>query len=215
VKISPCVPFPCAETALFAVLITHIIPRCQIYVAIDNSSLFPSLCWLTTSRYLCNCMGVADNVSHTENLQTDGCWCFSHWYKLRDGIHLTRVSRYYGGSHCQPVLNKSSIHILEVDIEWLLHLPRKTPIHHALTAPQALFYPHLVIVSVPSAPVLASCTSIHLRYAFTISTLNLNPNSMVNTKVLCMNLFIPYIRLVTTHMGDKLVHAAVYCHAVH
>jgi hypothetical protein len=37
---------------------------------------------------------------------------------------------------------------------------------------------------------------------------------MVNTELHCVQLFIRYIRLVTTLMLDKLPCAAVYCHAV-
>jgi len=38
---------------------------------------------------------------------------------------------------------------------------------------------------------------------------------MVNTELHCVQLFIWYIHLVTTLMLDKLLRAAVYCHAVH
>ena len=37
---------------------------------------------------------------------------------------------------------------------------------------------------------------------------------MVNTELHCVQLFIRYIRLVTTRMLNKLPRAAVYCHAV-
>jgi len=37
---------------------------------------------------------------------------------------------------------------------------------------------------------------------------------MVNTELHCVQLFIRYIRLVTTLMLDKLPRAAVYCHTV-
>jgi hypothetical protein len=47
---------------------------------------------------------------------------------------------------------------------------------------------------------------------------HLNPqlelNTMVNIELHCVQLFIRYIRLVTTLMLDKLLRAAVYCHAV-
>jgi len=95
-KISPRVPSTCAHNAILSLLIIHIIPSRQIYVAIDNPSLVPSVSCLTTSSYLCNYVRAADDVSHAENLQRNGCWCFSHLYKLRDGIQVTRVFRYRG-----------------------------------------------------------------------------------------------------------------------
>jgi len=95
-KISPRVPSTCAQNAILSLLIIHIIPSRQIYVAIDNPSLVPSISCLTTSSYLWNYMRAADDVSYTENLQSNGCRCFSHLYKLRDGIQVTRVFRYCG-----------------------------------------------------------------------------------------------------------------------
>jgi len=37
---------------------------------------------------------------------------------------------------------------------------------------------------------------------------------MVNTELHCVQLFIQYIRLVTTHMLVKLPRATAYCHEV-
>ena len=82
VKVSPRVPSTCAQDAILSLLIIHIIPSRQIYVAIDNPSLVPSISCLTNSTYVWNQMRAADDVSHTENLQSNGCWCFSHWYKF-------------------------------------------------------------------------------------------------------------------------------------
>jgi hypothetical protein len=95
-KISPRVPSTCAQNAILSVLIIHIIPSRQIYVAIDNPSFVPSVSCLTTSSYLWNDVRAADNISHAENLQSNGCRCFSHLYKFRDGIQVTRVFRYCG-----------------------------------------------------------------------------------------------------------------------
>jgi len=89
VKISPCVPSTCAQNAILSLLIIHIIPSRQIYVAIDNPLLIPSISCLTSSHYLWNDMGAANNISHAENLQSNGCWRFSHLYKFRDGIQVT------------------------------------------------------------------------------------------------------------------------------
>jgi len=85
-----------ARKMQFSLLIIHIIPSRQIYVAIDNPSLVPSVSWLTSSSYLWNYLRAADNISHVENLQSNGCRCFSHLYKFRDGIQVTRVFRYCG-----------------------------------------------------------------------------------------------------------------------
>jgi len=80
--------------------------------------------------------------------------------------------------------------------------------------PGALLYAHPVVPSIPSAPALASSGSRHPRYAFTFSTLILNVNTMVNTELHCLQLFIWYIRLVRTLIIDKCPPAAVSCHAV-
>jgi len=95
-KISPRVPSTCAPNAIHSLLIINIIPSRQIYVAIDNPSLIPSISCLTTSSYLSNDVCTANNISKVENLQSNGCWCISHLYKFRDGIEVTRVCRYCG-----------------------------------------------------------------------------------------------------------------------
>jgi hypothetical protein len=95
-KISPCVPSTCAQNAIHSFLIMHIIPSRKMYVAIDNPSFVPSVSCLTTSRYLWNDVRAADNISHAENLQSNGCRCFSHLDKFQDWIQVTRVSRYCG-----------------------------------------------------------------------------------------------------------------------
>ena len=95
-KISPRVPSTCEQNVILPLLIIHIISSRQIYVAIDNPSLVPSVSCLTTSSYLWNYVRAADDVSHAENLQSNGCWCISHLYKFRDGIQVTRVFRNRG-----------------------------------------------------------------------------------------------------------------------
>jgi hypothetical protein len=85
-----------ARKMQFSLLIIHIIPSRQIYVAIDNPSFIPSVSGLTTSTYLWNYLRAADNISHAENLQSNGYWCFSHLYKVQDRIQVTRVFRYCG-----------------------------------------------------------------------------------------------------------------------
>ena len=51
-KISPRIPSTCAQSAILPLLIIHIMPSRQIYVAIDNPSLVLSISCLTTSSYL-------------------------------------------------------------------------------------------------------------------------------------------------------------------
>jgi len=80
VKISPRVPSTCGQNAILSLLIIHIIPTGQIYVAIDNPSLVPSVSCLTTSSYLWNEVRAADNISHAKNLQSNGCRCCFHLY---------------------------------------------------------------------------------------------------------------------------------------
>jgi len=98
-KISPRVPSTCAQNAILSLLIIHIIPTRQIYVAIDISSLVLSISSLTTSSYLKKYVRGADDVSHAANLQSNGCRSLSHLYKFRDGIQVTRVFRDCGEGH--------------------------------------------------------------------------------------------------------------------
>jgi len=77
-KTTPRVPSTSAQNAILSLLIIHIIPSRQIYVAINNPSLIPSVSCLTTSSYLWNYVRTDDDVSHPENLQSNGCQCFSH-----------------------------------------------------------------------------------------------------------------------------------------
>jgi len=116
-KISPCIPLTYTHNAIVSLLIIHIIPSRQIYVAIDHTLFIPSVSCLTAWRYLWNSMPAADNVSHTEYLQDDGCRCFSHLYISRDRIQVTRVFRYCGERQGQPVQNESSILVQEIDFE--------------------------------------------------------------------------------------------------
>jgi len=95
-KISSRVPSTWAQNAILTLLIIHIIPSNQIYMAIDNPSLVPSVSCLTTSSYLWNDVCTADNISHAENLESNRCRCFSHLYKFWDGIQVTQVFRYSG-----------------------------------------------------------------------------------------------------------------------
>jgi hypothetical protein len=81
-KISPPVPSTCAQNAILSLLIILIIPSSQIYVAIDNPSLVPSVPYLTTASYLWHYVCASDNVSHAENLESNGCLCFSQLYKF-------------------------------------------------------------------------------------------------------------------------------------
>jgi len=108
-KISPRVPSTCTQNSILSLLLIHIIPSGQIYVAIDNPLLVPSGSCLTTSSYLWNDVRAANNISHAENLQSNGCECLSQLYKYRDGIQGTREFRYYGERQGQPVLIESSI----------------------------------------------------------------------------------------------------------
>ena len=95
--ISPCVPCTYAQNAIPSLLLIPIISSRQIYVAIDNPMLVPSITSRTTGGNLCNYMHAADDVSHTENLQSNGCLCYSHLFKFWDNIHVTQVFRY-----CRP-----------------------------------------------------------------------------------------------------------------
>jgi len=69
---TPYLPSTSAQNAILSSLSIHIIPSSQIYVAIDNASLVPSVSCLTTSSYLRHYVCVADDVSEAENLQSNG-----------------------------------------------------------------------------------------------------------------------------------------------
>jgi hypothetical protein len=71
-KISPCVPSNCSQNAIPSLLIIHIIPGHEINVASDNLSLVLSVSCLTTSSHLGNYVLAAEDVSHAENLQSNG-----------------------------------------------------------------------------------------------------------------------------------------------
>ena len=92
-KISPCVSSSCAQNAIPSLLIIHIIPSRQIYVAINNPSLMLSISCLTASYYIWNSESAANDDSHAENLQSNSCQCISHLYKFRDWIQVTWVLR--------------------------------------------------------------------------------------------------------------------------
>jgi hypothetical protein len=95
---SPHDPFTCRQNAILSLLIIHIVPSRQIYVASDNSSLAPSISCLTPSSHLWSYVRAADDVSHAENLQSNHCWCFPHEFKFEDGIQDTPVFGYCCGS---------------------------------------------------------------------------------------------------------------------
>jgi len=94
VEISPRVPSTCAQNPFLSLIIIHIIPSPQIYVAIENPLLVSSVSCLTTSSYRWNYVRAADNVSYADNVQSNGCQGCSHLSKFRDGIQVTRVFRY-------------------------------------------------------------------------------------------------------------------------
>jgi len=95
-KISPRVPSTFAHNAILYLLIIHIIPSGQIHEAIDNPSLIPSVSCVTSISYLLTYVRAANDVSHAENVQTDGWLGFSHLNQSRDGIQVTQVFRYCG-----------------------------------------------------------------------------------------------------------------------
>ena len=95
-KISRRVPSICPYNSILSLPIVHIIPRRQIYVAIDNPSLLPSLSYPATSTYPWNEVRTADNISHADDFQSNGCRCISHLYKFWDGILVTWVFSYCG-----------------------------------------------------------------------------------------------------------------------
>ena len=117
VKISLGIPSIRAQNAIISLLIVHIIPSRQIYVAINYPLLFPSGCCLTSCSYIWNFMHAADDVSHAENVQSNSGRFLSPLYTFRDGIQVTRVFRYCGERQGEALPNKCSILIKELDLE--------------------------------------------------------------------------------------------------
>src|SRR5258705_12790021 len=88
-KISASIPSTPPQNAILSLLIIHMIPSHQIYLAMAYPSLMLSICCLTTSRYPRNYLRAADNSSHTAFLPSYiGQW-FSHLYKFWDRIQVT------------------------------------------------------------------------------------------------------------------------------
>jgi len=79
-KICPHITATCAHNAIFSLLIIHIILSRQIYVAIDNPSLVPSVSYHTSSSHFGIDVHAADNGSDAENLPSNICRSFSHLY---------------------------------------------------------------------------------------------------------------------------------------
>jgi len=116
-RISPRIPSTGARNSILSWLIIRIIRSRQTYVAIVNPSLVPSVSCLTTGSCLWNYVHAANNISHAENFQSSGCRCFAHLFKFCDKIRVSRVFRYCGEHQGSPVLNESSIHVLELGFE--------------------------------------------------------------------------------------------------
>jgi len=91
-KICPRVPLICAQKAILSKLMILIIPSRQIYTAIDNPSLVPSISSVTTSSSLWNYMRTADDVSHAENLQSNKCHAFLTCTNCKTGSKLPDFS---------------------------------------------------------------------------------------------------------------------------
>ena len=66
-KISPHVPSTCVQNSSFSLLILHIISSSQIEVAINNTSLIPSITCLNRNRYRRSYLCAAHIISHAEH----------------------------------------------------------------------------------------------------------------------------------------------------
>jgi len=77
-KMTARIPFICAPNVILFLVTEHIIPGCQIYVAVENPSLVLSDSCRTTCSYHWNSVRTDDIISHAENLKSNSCWCFSH-----------------------------------------------------------------------------------------------------------------------------------------
>jgi len=67
-KTTPCDPSASTHNAIHCLVIIHIIPSRQIYVAIDKPSLVPSISCHSDSNYSLNYVLAADDLCDAENL---------------------------------------------------------------------------------------------------------------------------------------------------
>jgi len=166
VTTSPHVHSTCTQNTILSLLIIHIIPGYQINVAIDNPSLVPFVSCLTTLCYLCNSVCAAD-ISPAQEQQSICCRCCAYFYKIRDGIQLTRVFRYCVEHQGYRMLIKSSILIQERNFKLLLQLPREKTIQCSMTSPWGLLCLTPADMLDSSVPAPASCASRNVRHGFT------------------------------------------------
>ena len=82
VIMTPCIPSTCTQNAIFSLLFIYIIPSGKFNLGIDNLLLLPSISCRNTSRYFWKYTHAAENVSHGDILQSDGCHCISHMNKF-------------------------------------------------------------------------------------------------------------------------------------
>jgi hypothetical protein len=88
---SPRARSTCANNAILCLLLVHVIPRRQIYVASDNPSLIPSISCLKTSCYLWNSMHAADHGFHAETFEKTTAGAFVTCTKFEAGRQLPEL----------------------------------------------------------------------------------------------------------------------------
>jgi hypothetical protein len=91
-NISPRIPSTCASHGILTLLIIHIFPCYQMYMAIDNPLLVSSVSCLTTNSYLCNSIRGADNISHTETAKATAADAFLTCTNFEIGSKLPKFS---------------------------------------------------------------------------------------------------------------------------
>jgi len=89
---SPHVPSTCVHNTIRSLLIVHIIRSRQIYVAVDNPSLPPSMSCLITGNDPCNYVPAANNVSHADISQSNDCLCLLICKNFEPGSNLPEFS---------------------------------------------------------------------------------------------------------------------------
>jgi len=210
---SPCVPLTCVQNPVLSLLLIHIIPCRQTYVAIDNPSLIPSFSCFVTCSYL---RYLQPTIFPTlKTWKTNSCW---YVFSL---VRSSRRDRMYPSCHVlwsAPGLTSTQrkFHPCWGGRCWIVIAVATMDAHSAhITTSLDFALPN------PSRSVGQLCTSSRFlcvdksQICVHLQTLNMNLNTMVNTKLHCMLLFIRYIRLVRTLMLDNLPCANVYCHMVH
>jgi hypothetical protein len=129
-------------------------------------------------------------VPIVKTCKTTAAGVFRTYIYIEIGLKSPEFSGIVGQYQRYPVLNDISNLIQKLDNDESVQLPWETTIQDTITSPWGFLYQHPEVSSVPIAPALAFCASTNLRCAFTLLTLGMNLNIMLNTQHHYEQLFI-------------------------